>query len=233
MCTINTVFNSWNEHSAYLLGFWFADGYITIQPRGKTNRKIWGLANTNHAGLINCIKQFSAKIPNPIKKREVHHKQCYHFRVRSEHMFDFCYNLTKTTRKSDNKLSFPAIPADILHHFVRGYFDGDGSIHNALYKTRHNKIVCNLRTSFTAGNNTGPWLYELRDLLHNTINTGNKKVVIGSNSSKLAFGQYDSYLLCTWMYRDATIFFENKKEIWDNADKTKLIGSSKYFSNKV
>ncbi|MFQ5405560.1 MAG: LAGLIDADG family homing endonuclease [Candidatus Micrarchaeia archaeon] len=31
------------------------------------------------------------------------------------------------TRKS-NRFSFPTVPSSFLKHFVRGYFDGDGSI---------------------------------------------------------------------------------------------------------
>jgi hypothetical protein len=40
-------------------------------------------------------------------------------------------------------------------------------------------------------------------------------------------------LLCEWMYKDATIFMERKKKIWDDFDKEKLRNSIKYFSNKV
>ena len=70
-----------------------------------------------------------------------------------------------------------------------------------------------------------------------TIFTGNKQIIMQGNSigsaSKLTYGQYDTMLLCEWMYKDATIFMERKKKIWDDFDKDKLKNSVKYFSNKV
>jgi len=40
-------------------------------------------------------------------------------------------------------------------------------------------------------------------------------------------------LLCEWIYKDATIFMERKKAIWDSCDKERLARSKKWFSNKV
>jgi len=49
----------------------------------------------------------------------------------------------------------------------------------------------------------------------------------------IRFNQYDSMLLCDWMYEDATFYMKRKKDIWDGMDKERLKNSKKYFSNKV
>jgi len=124
------------------------------------------------------------------------------------------------------------VPDHLFHHFVRGYFDGDGSIHIKHYKTRHGKTIDALATSFTAGLETGLFLEELRDAIRKIIPVGYKKIAEGAGR-KLIFNQYDSMLLCEWMYQDATIFMKRKKAVWDSCNKERLARSKKYFSNKV
>jgi hypothetical protein len=89
-----------------------------------------------------------------------------------------------------------------------------------------------IQSSFTAGLQTS-YLGRLRDKLRATIGTGMKKITIGKENQKLTFNQYDTMLLCQWMYKNATIFMCRKKAVWDSADADKIKQSTKFFSNKV
>lgn len=228
----HTLFDQWSEQSAYIFGFWLADGNISLNksPHGNTFTKRFSIYNTDLQVLSDIGKVIGLK---PLsKKRRGTHQILYYIQANSWKLFDFCYSFTNTTNKSGNTLNLPEVPKESFHHFVRGFFDGDGSIHWKTYKTRHGKEIMSLQTAFSSGNATGSFLEQLRDRLMAFIPVGNKKVASGT-SRKLSFNQYDSMLLCEWMYKDATIFMKRKKKIWDDADKEKLLNSKKYFSNKV
>jgi len=68
-------------------------------------------------------------------------------------------------------------------------------------------------------------------MLNNRFNATSKSLL--GTGRRLIFNQYDSMLLCEWIYKDATIFMERKKAIWDSCDKERLARSKKWFSNKV
>ena len=217
-----------DETSAYLLGFWYADGCIF---------KSWSNGRKNFQGSVHfsgkdfehmtMIARFFGKEPRPIKGCN-----CFQVKVKSDKIFHHCYNLIGSTSKSNKAISVPRVQPHNFHHFVRGFFDGDGSIYVKRYNNRHGKQTSELGTSFTSGVGSAQFLEELKKAIRNHIPVGDKKIAVGSNS-KLIFGQYDSMLLCDWMYSNAIFYMRRKKNIWDSADKNRLLKSQKYFSNKV
>ena len=228
----HSLFDNLNEQSAYILGFWLADGNIALSknPHGQSYSKRFALYNTDYQ-IMSELGLLIGHAPAKIKIQEKHHKQCYCIQVNSNQLFEYCYAITGTTDKSHANFALPTIPDELFNHFVRGFFDGDGSIHIAHYTTRHGKRISRLTTGFTAGNATNHLLH-LRDKLCTIIGVGNKQIT-GKDSKRLSYNQYDSMLLCEWMYNKATIYMERKKDIWDNADKERLLNSKKFFSNKV
>jgi len=231
-------FDKWTEQSAYILGFWYADGCIMINKYKKRDccyaYKKFSICNTDKQILYDISKIIG--VTPYTEPKEDGRKLIYRISVNSNKFFDFCYALVGTVDKT-NSIHFPNIPHDYLRHFIRGYFDGDGSIYLKTYKSRHGKRIVNLSSSFSASKESWVMLDELKQLLMNIILTGNKKVTQqtykSGSSSRLIFNQYDTMLLCEWMYKDATIFMKRKKKIWDDFDKDKLRDSQKYFSNKV
>lgn len=235
-------FDTWTEHSAYVLGFWYADGSIGVNSYAHNGHnyayKQFSVCNTDKQ-IIDDLTPIIGITPKVVKPRKKNEKTSYQMQVNSDKLFDFCYSLVGTIDKT-HSTSFPTIvPNHLLHHFIRGFFDGDGSILIKRYKTRHGKVVRNLTSSFTASKESWIMLEDLKNLLKLKLNTGNRKIVIwrdkktGFHNSKLCYAQYDTMLLCEWMYQDATIFMKRKKAVWDAFDKKKLKDSVKYFSNKV
>lgn len=229
--TNHNLFNKWNEFSSYIFGFWLSDGCIYLKPKNKKYYKQFLLFNTDKQIMeeLSIILKKSIQIKKPRKEK---YKVQYWITIHSDKLFDFCYSITGSTTKSNKEIQLPKIPNKYFHHFIRGFFDGDGSIFVKRYKTRHGKSIEALQTSFTAGKDTGNFIENLKQKLRKFIPVGNKKIC-GIDSKTLIFNQYDSMLLCEWMYKDATIYMKRKKDIWDSMDKEKLKNSVKYFSNKV
>lgn len=228
-------FDKWTEQSAYIFGFWYADGSLSIYKNKHKSYKVFRLFNTDEQ-IMNDVSKIIGIKPSKVNPKDEKRKVKYCICVYSDKFFDFCYSMVGSTDKT-HSTNFPKVPDLYLHHFIRGYFDGDGSIFIKKYKSRHGNPILNLSSSFTASKESWVVLDELKNLLMKTIFTGNRKITTQSSelgtSTKLSFCQYDTMLLCEWMYKDATIFMKRKKEIWDNFDKDKLKNSVKYFSNKV
>lgn len=232
--TFHDLLEQNNEISAYLLGFWMADGSISLSwSKGRVKKqKRFNLGNTDHQLMMKFGELFGKEPRLELRPKG---KNYYTLTMKSDQLFDFCYAITHSTSKSDKEISIPSMDPKLFHHFVRGFFDGDGSIHIKHCRTRHGKISPSLQTSFTAGKSTGDFLLHLRDKIREFVPVAKKKISDNSTntSKKLVFNQYDSMMLCEWMYEDATWFMERKRAIWDSIDKEKLKRSTKYFNRAV
>jgi predicted transcriptional regulator len=103
---------------------------------------------------------------------------------------------------------FSAIPDELFHHFVRGYFDGDG-----------NARKTNPRISFIGEERLLRWIERNLD---SNLNIGEgREIYFAKNKRKLVGSIYFSgrtlaARVSEFMYRDATIYLERKKEIVDS-----------------
>jgi hypothetical protein len=223
-------FNTWTEFSAYVFGFWWADGCIYFLRSCNHNRryKRFKISNTDK-GIMEEIQNLLNS--NLIKTRSKN-KPIYDIVIHSDRLFDFCYRHVGSTRKSTSGSSLPDVPKSLFRHWLRGFFDGDGSICWKHYRNRHGKITAALQTSFTAGLESGEYLEQLRDKLA-ILGLGNKKIIYGKVSKKLVYNSYDSVKLCSLMYKDCNIALKRKREIWENVDIDRILAGAKFFSNKV
>lgn len=117
-------FKNWSSDMAYVLGFFSADGYITVNKRG---------------GQFWCIQITDKKLLEQIKKTvESEHKIStrigrgnesilYRLQIGSIEMCDDLRKLSLRERKTKS-LIVPNVPDKYFADFVRGYFDGDGGV---------------------------------------------------------------------------------------------------------
>lgn len=117
--TVNEhYFKTWSPNMAYILGFIAADGVIS-----KT---------------LQCIS-FSQKEPGILKhiRDELHSDQPLHqnertgvylLNIHSKTMKDDLMTLHGITPNKSTTITLPYVPAHLLSHFIRGYFDGDGNV---------------------------------------------------------------------------------------------------------
>ena len=114
------------EEKAYWLGFLYADGNVYYKEEKVTYRIELGLAEKD----LNNIEKFKnfLNCTNEIKYRES--TKSYRLMIPSKKICNDLIKLGCVPNKS-LILTFPTeeqVPLELQKHFIRGYFDGDGSI---------------------------------------------------------------------------------------------------------
>lgn len=116
------------KEKAYWLGFLYADGYVSDS---KNDIEI-GLAEKDIEHLNKAKLFFKTDRPLMKKVKRMNEKEYigYKLTVTSHKLKKDLINKGCTTRKSLT-LKFPTeeqVPRELISHFIRGYFDGDGSV---------------------------------------------------------------------------------------------------------
>lgn len=197
-----------NELSAYWLGFMYADGCVEKQNKyGEQTFKI-----AIHEKDRELLENFKIDINSTYPIREDHSRDKEHVQViqqlRSQKTVDDLKRLGCVENKS-LILKFPSIeqvPLEFLPHFIRGYFDGDGSI--SKYK-RQQTYSYDFNISFVGTESFIKGLYEYIQM--GSIITDKRKknswyLNINGNQQIIKF-----YHL---LYDNATRFMKRKYEIF-------------------
>jgi len=186
-------FDEWSPKMAYVLGFWFADGYMRHE---KSYRIVF--SSRDYSPLLQIKKCFGCNYsicqdqrPNGID---------YQLILYSKHLYRGLLTLGGIRCKS-KRVKFPKIPRRYLSDFIRGYFDGDGSVFYTTYiHTKTKRPRTELRSNFTSG--SLEFLNGLQSILANKLGFIIKK--IGSYnegaSRKLGYGTYDTLKLLRFLY---------------------------------
>lgn len=186
-------FCEWGPIMAYVLGFWFADGYMRKEKSYRIS-----FSGKDENILIKIRQALDSNHP----VRLIHKDDCYFISFCSKKLYQ---DLTKSggLRRKSKTISFPAVPKEFLPDFIRGYFDGDGSVFFVEYtRTKDKRRTKELRTNFTSG--SPKFLNSLMKVLHDEISLPLKRLGIYNEggSFKLGYGMKDSDSLLNYMYYD-------------------------------
>lgn len=127
-----------NEYKAYWLGFLYADGCILPQdPRGYGEQEFKIQIAEKDLELLEKFKE-DIKSTYPIRRDDHHHlkNEKWEVQVIQSLRSQKTVNDLKKLGCVENKsliLKFPTeeqVPKEFIYDFIRGYFDGDGSIFN-------------------------------------------------------------------------------------------------------
>ena len=132
-----TYFHNINTaRKAYYLGFLFADGCI--------QRNDYTISIFLQDKDSNIIHSFHKDLKSQLK---IYHKKA-HDNVSAQHgvslnskeMYYDLINLGVKPNKSVDGMDFPLLDSNLMPHFIRGFFDGDGSIYlkQRIYKDNKN-----------------------------------------------------------------------------------------------
>jgi len=97
--TFHDLFDEWDEYSAYIFGFWYADGYITINNKGYKSYKRFCISSTDE----DVVRKISEHLSKNYSSRTQdvggickgrNSKPIHRLQVNSDKMFDFCYSVT-------------------------------------------------------------------------------------------------------------------------------------------
>lgn len=96
---------------------------------------------------------------------------------------------------------FPlALPDEALPAFVRGYFDGDGSV--GVYRNKSVRSVSHTGRLIASFNGSAPFLLSLRDVLHRRAGTPENKLIQNGAIWRLQVNHADALRLASFMYQD-------------------------------
>lgn len=188
-----------SEEKAYFLGLLFADGYNQERRTGGNVRIC--LKYSDYDILNQLCKSISHKNKptlNSVNQWIV--TMCSsHFSKRCSELG--CHQNKSLTLKYPNKTH---IPKEIFHHFIRGYFDGDGCVSSSGTPT----ITIVSSEHFCDGLNK-----ELSAII------GLKKISLHPNKITRRYrfsGRKQIEKFYTYLYQDATIFLQRKKDIFSD-----------------
>lgn len=214
---LNYMFESIkNEEEAYIAGIFMADGYVGKQQLGLTLKK-------SDKEIVEKVKKYFSE---QITLQEDSVSYC--FVVSSTMACDNAVKLGILRNKSRKEQSIPLMDKSLLSHFIRGYFDGDGSVFVCNLKENKNRLRLNICSS------KENILIEIQDvLMKNGIRSKiNKENRIGKEfklpQGGTTISTQDMYRLYVnrnedikkfkeFMYTDSSLFLKRKKDIfYDN-----------------
>jgi hypothetical protein len=200
------------ESKAYWLGFLYADGCVT--DTGVVNLLLAGYEKEHLAKFkraINAEHKLEERSDKMTSAKGVTRMQaCVKIRLHSKLMCGHLERLGVKPRKTFN-LRFPTpdqIPDHLLHHFIRGYFDGDGCICHS-HGDRYNGSW-----QFSVVSSNG-FVRQLKKVLLQYVRIDSWTIYPHPESKGISYFSVrtvpDINRLRDYLYQDATIYLERKK----------------------
>jgi hypothetical protein len=197
-CNVNIFKNVDNQEKAYWLGFIAADGNIS-----KNELKIT-LAHKDKDHLIKFCKFID--LQTPIKEINNNGYPAVSVNIGSIEMAKDLLNYGITPNKTLT-LTFPNnLDMDLIQHYIRGYFDGDGSAYvKGEYKT---PVV-----SFVGNKEFIKCLSLLIEVFCGIITPIYKHSKSENVMYATISGDFRVKIFCDWLYKNESISMTRKKEI--------------------
>lgn len=186
----DNYFKKWSPNMAYILGFWFADGCLSkynvfsihLHKKNKYLLELFSQEMESNYPLYSCMDG-----------------KYWLLQFRSLQIYNDIIRLGGKERKSLD-IKFPSVPKKYLPDFIRGYWDGDGTI-----------VLMKGRTSYRSSCISGSkkFILGLKDCLCRNVSRIKPSIYIGKNkNSKNSFYRL---LLSTNDTRRLRDFIYNKK----------------------
>jgi len=205
---------------AYVLGFFAADGYITVNRRGG---QFWCI-QISDKNLISSIKR-AIDSEHKIGKRSEKKNERAQYRLQIGSI-EMCNNLRKLgfNERKTKSMSIPNVPKKYFADFTRGYFDGDGNIWAGLLHKERKHPTAVLFIAFTSCSLT--FLKHLKIRLNELCLKGGSIYKSKNNYARLQYGLRDSLKLYDFMYNGSAylkngLFLERKKKVFEKYNKLK------------
>ena len=192
------------ESKAYWLGFLYADGYVRKKHDGGQLKLKLKQTDKNHIELFKCHIKSEHKITDNTETLKKNGKEYIsHNSTLSVYNLKIVNDLINLgcVECKTQKIRFPDINSNLVHHFIRGYFDGDGCIH------KHKNYENVFHISIISNNNFCCDLFDIikMGMIHEHENYSILHINKISDIKKFR----------DIIYKDASVFLERKKIIFD------------------
>ncbi len=198
------------QNKAYILGFLFADGNNTLS---KCTIRI--SLKEEDKDILERMR-LETKFTKPLKYKDNslddHNgyisKNAYVLEWYSKHLCETLNNIGMIPNKSLS-VEFPTIPNELFSHFIRGYYDGNGSIHRSI-KNENNHAITVTITS------TDKFCNALSEICMNELNL-KSGIYDASNHNGITkvftlSGRNKAKIFLDWIYKDADMFLKRKHD---------------------
>ena len=189
------------EENAYFLGLLYADGCVSTKNKSYL---ISLKLKKSDAHIIERFKNIMS--PSSLVKTTKDGKYCY-FNINQKEICEQLINLGCVPNKS-LILEFPTkVPINLIHHFLRGYSDGDGSIYKNKLKNCINTIW-----KITSTKN---FCLKVTQILKNKLNINTSQSLAKPKTNEVTTnltvgGNRQTKILLDWLYQDANIHLTRK-----------------------
>lgn len=193
------------QNKAYILGFLYADG-CNFPKKGTISMSL----EERDKDILNRIC-YEMGNEHPLEFIDYSNKHDFGYTYKNQYrMLMFCSHMCKALESHGmvpNKslmLSFPNIREDLLSHFIRGYFDGDGCVAKGKRDT-------NFILTITS---TNSFCEKLKEIVENNVGI-NGHIYDASNHNGITkvfttTGRMQVKTLLDWLYKDADMYLERK-----------------------
>jgi intein/homing endonuclease len=194
------------EEKSYWLGFFYADGCVRIRKESSESKLKLSVKDIDH------LEKFKKSINGNNKILIIDNKTAYlalNTRVFANHLINKGCNERKTFN-----INFPYfLKEDLIRHFIRGYFDGDGSISTS--QRKYKGVITSKRSAmlnFVSGSDN--ILMSIADIISDKCKTKKRKIYKYKNNN---FGyiawwtKNDITSIYNYFYNNSTIYLERKK----------------------
>lgn len=206
-------FKNWSAGMAYVLGFFSADGCLTVNPRG-----------SHYVEFVSTDEDILQKIrlvlesEHKIRRREYSHKgwkDLYRLQIGSKEMFNDLVRLGFTVNKSKT-IRLPEVPERHFADYLRGYFDGDGCINYGRYRYKDRRSS-KYHIIFRLTSASKDFLTALSGSIVALVGTKGKTLFASGDAYNLAYSTRDSLRILEYIYKTPTICMNRKLEASNGA----------------
>jgi len=200
-------FSVLDKNTAYILGLLYADGWVSESPSKHVSISL----KNEDRYLLEIIKDY---LSVGVNLRKI--KNSTLLVLNSKEMFDNVINLGLKLKKTNNIMRLPSLLEDYYSHFLRGFFDGDGTVFKDRKWLKAN--LCSVDKEF---------LEEIQIILtknniYSVINTEKRKGRLMKNPDGYTIANFDMHRLFIrkqedlkkfyeYLYRDCDNFFLTRK----------------------
>lgn len=230
------IFSEETEQAFYLAGFIAADGCIRVSKTNKNSsyinhRLVIALAEKDIdflykiRGILECenpVGIYEVKLND--KNKKWNNTKVAKFSITSEKMIQDLKKFNIGPQKSlTYDMSEWLITHKLIHHFIRGYIDGDGSFY---ISSKRKNVSFSLR-------GTVPFLEKIKNIFNMLCNLCTKSNINTENGiGKLSINSNIMVVkIFNYIYKDATIFMKRKHDIAQKANE--LIEAQQTKNNKI
>lgn len=206
-CDVTFFNNIDTEEKAYWLGFLMADGYMNKEK----NRFGIMLKKDDINHLIKFNKSLKSTYPIKTKqyndKRGFISKSCF-IRINSSYMYNKLLKNNIYPKKTGLENIPNNIPYVLLRHFIRGFFDGDGSI---------SKINNSKYYRFGLGSCSETIIRQIKEYIDNLFDCNISYYISYSYSMPFYYFTCNNSSLCNnflhLLYDNSNVYLDRKKEL--------------------